>query len=338
LDYEQVALQYLSSSQVHVRVKMPSTQIPPVWYSSHGEPLYNDRLSNDFLELLPKYALQYESANKSRKAYATVAKGYTSGGYNTNLFADLVRDKLTPLRSGASIDFKQPESSAAVESAIYYKPEYSWSYEVGGRSAFFDKHLQVDASLFFVDTRSKQVAQFVPSGYGRMMKNAGRSKSYGVDATISGRIGSFTANFAYGYTHATFAQYIDSIKTAIGAHEEVSYKGNVVPFAPRHTLSASGEYTFLFNRKIIDRLTVSMLYTGAGKIYFTEANEEKASQNFYSVLNGKIFAEKGIVRFGVWAKNLLGARYKTFYYESMERSFAQQGRPLQVGGEISLIF
>ncbi|MDR1022459.1 MAG: TonB-dependent receptor [Prevotellaceae bacterium] len=338
LDYEMVALQYLSSSQAHVRVKNPSPEAPPIWYSSHREPLYDGRLSSDFLELLPKFALQYESADKSRKVYATVAKGYTSGGYNTNLFADLVRDKLTPLRSGMSIAFKPPEGSAAVESATRYKPEYSWSYEVGGRAAFLGRHLQVDASLFLVDTRSKQVAQFVPSGYGRMMKNAGRSRSLGVDAALSGRAGSFTASLAYGYTHATFAQYVDSVKTADGAYAEVNYRGNYVPFAPQHTLSASGEYTFLLNRKALDRLTIAMLYTGAGKIYFTEANEEKASQSFYSVLNGKIFAEKGMVRFGIWAKNLLGADYKTFYYESMERSFAQKSRPLQIGGEVVIKF
>ncbi|MDR1343162.1 MAG: TonB-dependent receptor [Prevotellaceae bacterium] len=339
LDYERVALQYLSSSRAHVRVQMPSpSAAPPIWYSSHREPLYDGRLSSDFLELLPKFALQYESADKSRKAYATVAKGYTSGGYNTNLFADLVRDKLTPLRSGMSIAFKPPEGSAAVENVTRYKPEHSWSYEVGGRAALPGRRLQVDASLFFVDTRSKQVAQFVPSGYGRMMKNAGRSRSFGVDVALSGRAGSFTANLAYGYTHATFAQYIDSVKIDDDAYAEVNYRGNFVPFAPQHTISASGEYTFLLNRKALDRLTISMLYTGAGKIYFTEANDEKASQAFYSVLNGKIFAEKGMVRFGIWAKNLLGADYKTFYYESMNRSFAQKGRPLQVGGEVVIIF
>jgi outer membrane receptor protein involved in Fe transport len=338
LDYEKVGLRYLSTSQAHAMVKMPSPAIPPVWYSSHREPLYDGNLSNDFFELLPKFAIQYESENKRHKIYATAAKGYTSGGYNTNLFADLVRDKLEPLRKGMAITFKQPESSAAVENAIYYKPEYSWNYEVGGRATLFDGHLQGDASLFFVDTRSKQVAQFVPSGYGRMMKNAGRSESYGAELALSGRAGNFTANLAYGYTHATFTQYTDSAKTASGAYVEVSYRGNFVPFAPQHTLSASGEYTFLFNRKMLDKLTLSLLYTGAGKIYFTEANEEKASQNFYSVLNGKIAAEKGIVRCGVWAKNLLNADYKTFYYESMGRSFAQKNRPLQVGVEVVVKF
>ncbi|MDR0414288.1 MAG: TonB-dependent receptor [Prevotellaceae bacterium] len=338
LDYERVALQYLSSSQVHVRVKTPSPAIPPVWYSSHREPLYDGRLSNSFSELLPKFALQYESADKDRKAYATVAKGYTSGGYNTNLFADLVRDKLMPLRNDMTITFKQPEGSAAVEDAIYYKPEYCWSYEVGGKAAFFDRRLQADVALFLMDTRSKQVAQFVPSGYGRAMKNVGRSRSYGVDAALSGRVGQFSANLAYGYTHATFAQYTDSVLTATGAYTEVSYKGKFVPFVPQHTLSAGGEYAFLFKRKVVDRLTIALLYVGAGKIYFTEANEEKASQSFYGVLNGKIFAEKGFVRFGLWAKNLLGVDYKAFYYESMGRSFAQKGRPLQIGGEVVLKF
>lgn len=338
LDYERVALRYLSSSQLHVRVKLPAPAIPPAWYASPGEPLYDGSLSNDFLELLPKLALQYEPEDRRYKAYATAAKGYTSGGYNTNLFADLVRDKLTPVRSGAGMDFRQPESSATVESITYYKPEYCWSYEAGGRSCFFGRRLRVDASLFFVDTRSQQIAQFVPSGYGRMMKNAGRSESYGADASLSGNIGSLAVSAAYGYTHATFTQYTDSVQTAAGAYEEVSYKGRFVPFAPRHTVAVGGEYTLALNRKLFDRVTVAATYTGAGKIYFTQANDSKASQDFYSLLNANVFAERGMLRAGVWAKNLLSSSYKVFYFESMGRSFAQKGRPLQAGVEVMLKF
>jgi outer membrane receptor protein involved in Fe transport len=306
----------------------------PIWISSPQGTLYNGDLSNDFLELLPKVALQYEFSGKQYQLYATVAKGYTAGGYNTNLFADLVQDKLQPEVERGSVNFKPAEDNATVENIVYYKPEYSWNYELGGHARFLDDRLQAAAALFYVDTRDRQIAQFVPSGYGRVMKNAGRSASYGAELQLSGHVGDFTANLAYGYTHATFTQYVDS--TAAGA--EIDYKGKFVPFAPRHTLSLGGEYTFALNNKIVDRVTLSVLYTGAGKIYFTEANDERASQDFYSLLSSKITLQKGAFRLGIWAKNMLNADYKTFYFETMGNGFAQRGRPVQAGAEVAVVF
>jgi outer membrane receptor protein involved in Fe transport len=335
LDYESVAMQYSSTSRLHTMTVLPPTMGgQTIWISSPRATLYDGNLSSDFLELLPKVALQYEFFGRKYRLYATAAKGYTAGGYNTNLFADLVQDKLQPEIVRGGVSFKPAEDNAAVKNIVYYKPEYSWNYELGGQASLLENRLQASAALFFVDTRDRQIAQFVPSGYGRTMKNAGRSSSYGAELQVGWRAKNLTANLAYGYTHATFTHYVDS--TAAGA--EVSYKGKFVPFAPRHTLSLGAEYAFVLNSRLIDRLTLAMLYTGAGKIYFTEANEDKASQDFYSLLNGKISLQKGIFRFGFWAKNLLNTGYKTFYFETMGNGFAQQGLPMQLGVEVAVAF
>ncbi|MDR2937681.1 MAG: TonB-dependent receptor, partial [Prevotellaceae bacterium] len=339
LDYEKIALQYYSSSRVSVKMVMPAMMGGRTsWSSSAQEPLYNDELSNDFLEFLPKIALQYVFGNGKYKIYTTAAKGYTSGGYNTQLFADLVQDKLNPKQSGTQIIYKQAEDSEAVNSAIYYQPEYCWSYEVGGAASFFDKKLNLDAAAFFIDTRNQQVALFVPSGLGRVMKNAGRSHSYGAEISANVHVKNLSGYLSYGYTHATFRQYTDSVKTGNSNYEEVSYKGKFVPFAPQHTLSVGAEYDIYFNSKMADKLTLSASYTGAGKVYFTAANSSFASQDFYSLLNAKVSVEKGSIKLGFWAKNLLNARYKAFYFENMGRHFAQRGNPLQAGVEVSMKF
>jgi outer membrane receptor protein involved in Fe transport len=325
LDYEQVQLRYASQAAMHTKVKLPAPTAPAMLVVRAVD--YTGNLRSEFFEALPQATVQYAWGHSRYRVYATAAKGYTAGGYNTNLFADLVQSKLQASNGRA-------DGADTVKQQVGYKPEYSWSYELGGHAGFLNDRLQAAAVLFYVDTRDLQIAQFVPSGYGRVMKNAGRSASYGAELQLSGRVGDFTANLAYGYTHATFTRYVDS--TAAAA--EVSYEGKFVPFAPRHTLSLGGEYTFAVETLHATSLRLSLLYTGAGKIYFTEANEDKASQGFYSLLSGKITLQKGALRLGIWAKNLLGAGYKTFYFEARGNGFAQQGRPAQVGVEATVAF
>ncbi|MGL4955623.1 MAG: TonB-dependent receptor [Bacteroidales bacterium] len=328
LDYEKVTLQYKSTAQVHFHLAMPP--FFEDWSSSPAGTIYDGRFSNEFLEFLPKIALQYASANKKCKVYATIAKGYTAGGYNTNLFADLVQDKLTPTIVGREIIYKPAEDAATVRNAVYFKPEYNWNYEVGGQMQSLDKKTEMAVSLFYIDTRDQQVALFVPSGYGRVMKNAARSESYGIELSAAHRIGNLSTNLAYGYTHATFKQYTDSILVE-GAAQELNYKGKYVPFAPQHTFTLGAEYSFLFLDKMIDKLSIGANYSGAGKIYFTADNSKIGSQDFYGLLNANISAERGIFRVSLWAKNMLNTNYKVFYFESLGNSFAQLGNPFQFG-------
>ena len=56
----------------------------------------------------------------------------------------------------------------------------------------------------------------------------------------------FTLTASYGYTYATFKDYI----TTNSKLEEISYNGNYVPFVPKHTLSPGGQYIFRINPDI----------------------------------------------------------------------------------------
>ncbi|MDR1225858.1 MAG: TonB-dependent receptor [Prevotellaceae bacterium] len=339
LDYEKVSLKYGSTSGITARVVAPPTMGGINWYSSAPQPLYDGSCKNYFFELLPKVALQYEFDSKRHRLYATVAKGYTSGGYNTNLFADLVRDKLEPMRSGATITFKRPEDNAAVAKAIYYKPEYSWNYEAGGSANLFTNRLQASASLFYIHTQDLQIAQFVPSGYGRVMKNAGKSESYGAEVSLQGRVGNLSLSADYGYTHAAFTKYQDtSIVTTDGVKDTVplNYSGSYVPFAPQNTLALTADYTLNLYKKPIDRITFGVQYVGVGKIYFTADNNR--SQNFYGLLNGNIRLEKSIFSINIWSKNILDKKYKVFLFESGKNTYAQPGRPLQFGIDLIVKF
>ena len=115
-----------------------------------------------------------------------------------------------------------------------------------------------------------------------------------------------------------------------------SCKNNYIPYTPRHTLSVGAEYTKLLRCKVIDQFFVTLQCTGVGSIFWTELNDIK--QPFYATLNGKIGVRKGIVRMNLWSRNLTNTSYQAFYFESFNTSFIQQGKPFQIGGEVSIVF
>lgn len=58
------------------------------------ESRYQGNIDKDYLQLLPKFALQYDFARNRGNVYATVSKGYRSGGYNVQMFSDLLQSSL----------------------------------------------------------------------------------------------------------------------------------------------------------------------------------------------------------------------------------------------------
>ena len=109
------------------------------------ESRYNDAMSKDYLQLLPKIALQYNLSNRRGNLYASVSKGYRSGGYNIQLFSDLLQSSLrndmmrqtketmlskVPDAYASMVGNFFPDASANPDEkhAIEFKPEVTWNY------------------------------------------------------------------------------------------------------------------------------------------------------------------------------------------------------------------
>jgi outer membrane receptor protein involved in Fe transport len=114
-----------------------------------------------------------------------------------------------------------------------------------------------------------------------------------------------------------------------------------VPYVPRHTVNVGAAYRISLSSSDPDRaLTLGASYTGAGKIYWTESNTaiagNPAAQKFYGTLNAHVTWQCKTVEVDLWGHNLTGAKYNTFYFESMSRGFAQKGKPVQFGVDLRL--
>lgn len=344
LEYEKTSMTYHSATDMGFDFKLNAMGRPMEMNGLKIHPDFEGKLNNDYVQLLPKAALQYKFKGTNNNIYASVSRGYRSGGYNVQMFSEFIQtemknqmlDVLNEASKGMLDKLGVMDMKADINiSNTVYKPEYSWNYELGSHLNLFKGKLKADLAAFYMDTRDQQIAKFVDSGLGRMMVNAGSSESYGVEASFLASINrNLSMNASYGYTHSTFKKY-DGGTTS--SDEQIDYSGNYVPFVPRHTMNVGANYSFFFGKSSwAQSLTLGMGYTGAGKIYWTEKNN--VSQSFYGTLNGRISLQAQALQIDLWGRNLTNKDYTTFYFETMHRGFEQRSRPLQLGVDVRYHF
>ena len=338
MEYEKYWLDYNSNANINFDYTIAVMPMP--FKGLNSSPKVNGNISHDYIQLLPKFALQY-NFDKKNNLYASVSKGYRSGGYNIQMFSEIVQgemingmiavldEKTHGMVSQMGGD-KIPHYEFNIQETTLYKPEYSWNYEVGAHLTLCNGKLQTDLAAFYMDTHDQQISRFAQSGLGRVTVNAGKSRSLGAEVAVNAQITDvFGVNANYGFTHATFTDYVVS--------DEVNYNGKYVPFVPKHTFGVGAQYRIpLKNSKLLDNITINANYRGAGRIYWTESNE--VSQAVYGTLNGRINLNKGNGQIGLWINNALNTKYQTIYFETMDRGFEQTGRPLQVGIDLKCRF
>ena len=281
------------------------------------------------MQVLPKVSVRYQ-CSPGTFTYVSVAKGYKTGGYNVQMFGDLVQEyaRYDLMSKFMPSEAKKP---AEVEEVAAYKPEHSWNYEMGIRSELIEDRLHAELTLFYMDIQDIQLTTLQGEAaydhqwrQGRQLWGGGKLRSRIAEG--------LTADLNYGFTRATFRDY----KTLDKNETEINYKDNFIPYTPRHTVSLGLNYTKLLRNSWFDQFTVSVQYAGAGKIFWTEKND--ISQDFYGVLNGKVGVRKGIVNLNVWSRNMTDTDYQAFYFESFDNSFIQKGKPFQIGAEVAVTF
>ena len=109
-----------------------------------------------FIEIMPHLSLLYQ-INAFNNIYINVSRGYKAGGYNTQIFSDILQNEMmNNMMEDLGV---YPDNDAAYEasSAISYKPEYTWNYEAGAHFNFVESIFQGNAALFYIDCRNQQL-------------------------------------------------------------------------------------------------------------------------------------------------------------------------------------
>ena len=296
--------------------------------------------SKAFSQLLPKVGLTYQWENGSN-VYASVNKGFRAGGYNMQMFSDILQTELDANSQNAMRgDYDVPHTADDynnVKNTIEYKPEESWNYEVGTHQNLFDGKVHADLSIYYMQIRNQQLSVMAGNyGYGRMMVNAGHSSSCGAELSLRGKAISNLLDWGvnYSYTHATFRRYTDDNNGA-----PIDYSGNHVPYVPEHIFSALVDYRIPLKGDMpLKAVIVGVNTTGNGSIYWDEANTYK--QKFYVLLGAHTDLDFGWARFSLWGRNITDTRYATFAVESKAtgtpQRFAQRGTPIVIGCDLNI--
>lgn len=205
-----------------------------------------------FNELLPKFGINFKLM-PDVLLYTSIARGYKSGGWNA--------DFITTLEN------------------FQFNPEYALNYEIGAKSAFFDKRLTVNVAGFVTKFDDFQVFQFVPtrsSGTVLSLTNAGKVTTQGIELDIHALLTDHLGiSFNTAFTQARFDEFRD------GGGLGVDYDDNYLPYAPEQSYFVAIDYSRpLFHQAEIYG-HIDYGYTGN---YFSNPNntQDNAIPNYFS--------------------------------------------------------
>jgi iron complex outermembrane receptor protein len=143
-----------------------------------------------FNNFSPKLGLEYQ-ATGDVLLYASVSKGYKTGGWTTRL--------TTP----------QPTGTAAPT----FGPEKATTFEVGAKSQFLDRKVVLNLSSFYTNYQGIQLNFQV--GTSPTLENAGNAHIYGFEAELQARpVPALTIGANLGYTHAQYS-YLSPFVTGV---------------------------------------------------------------------------------------------------------------------------
>ena len=320
LDYEHATLKYRSTTHTGYNIMEKSSGTV---YAHENIDIDNSgSMSKDFLELLPSLTVSYKLDGTLGTVYANVSRGSKAGGFNTQMFSDVLQQQLMGMMGiGSNYD---------VDKVVGYRPEKAWNAEVG-------THLKpcasinLDLAAFYIDCRDRQLTVF-PDGTttGRLMTNAGKTRNYGIEASLAWRpLASTGVSVSYGYTNAKFTEYNDG-------HND--YDGCYIPYSPTHTLYGQAYHRIGINGcgEWLEGITLDANLRAAGRIYWNESNTQ--SQAFYGLLGAGVTLEGRHYSLQLWGRNLTDTAYNTFYFVSIGHEFLQRGHGRSLGATLRMHF
>jgi len=233
-------------------------------------------LSRAWSEFTPRAVLSW-TPRDGLLGYASVAKGFTSGGFNT-----------------------EAATSAALSTA--FSPETVINYEMGVKSDWWDRRLRLNASAFHMKYRDKQELYF--DGVTRILNivNAAEatSKGFELEASVV-PVSGVTLALNYGHLETRYQNFV----IPGGANNT----GNRLGSSPKD------KYSFLadFRHPIGDwgYVVANASYTRTGGYFTGAAKDVNLFVPAYDLLNASTGLETrdGRLRMTVWGKNLEDTNY-----------------------------
>ncbi|MDB6091861.1 MAG: TonB-dependent receptor [Gammaproteobacteria bacterium] len=234
----------------------------------------------------PAATLTYQ-ATSSFMSYATVSRGFLSGGFNAN-------------------------SSTAQGLAIPFDSEYVWNYEVGAKFNGLDNRLRANVAAFIDRYSNLQVIQLDTTTQDVITTNAGAARVGGIETDLEGTpVRWLTLGLKYDYLDSRFTQFL--INNGDGTYTNDA--GHKVPFTPTHRVTASAEVHSDFS---IGSIAVGGDYTYRTTQEFTAENDTPQAIRNLTAWRGLInlhalwSSNDDRWQVSLWGKNVTNLHYAVY--------------------------
>jgi iron complex outermembrane receptor protein len=238
--------------------------------------------------------------------YGSYARGYKAGGFN------LDRVQCTVGQPGCA-----PGSAAAITPILdtYFPKETNDAFEVGEKATLFDRHLLLNAALFYQKYQGFQLNTF--TGLVFVVDSVPHVTSKGVDADFVW-FASPKLSFQGGVTYADTRYDLSSselaalqLKTGFlgGAHSRLS-------LAPEWSASLSGTYTQDLGSRFKLRFNMGAKYSSE---YNTGSDLDPGKiQKGYVLANARVAfgPQSDLWSIEFWSQNVLDTHYKQIAFDS----------------------
>ncbi|MEM9998732.1 MAG: TonB-dependent receptor, partial [Bacteroidota bacterium] len=246
-----------------------------------------EAFSTEYEAFLPKVGVTYDFTPDASLGF-TVQRGYRAGG----------------------------AESFGVDSLNVFEPEYTWNYELSGRTRWLGGRLIVNANVFYTDWRDQQVRVPIPGNafFLSRTENAGASTLYGGELEIRAvPTRGLTLYSSLGLTQTEFDDFPTFVEDPnLGVNVPVNLEGLRFPGSPEQTLAAG----LIYDRGAGVFAGLNVSYTGeiltqVGTLLDANGvpqNDERLSVGDYALVDGQVgyvFDVRGTrARVTAFARNL----------------------------------
>ena len=319
LDYEGSCMWYDSHTALHYRL---------VPYHSSERPYslsYTGKEDISAFQLVPKLSALWKTplGNGSASLFGTFSRGFRAGGFNTQIFSDILQGKMmTGMMADMGLHLTEGAPSVTAGNTKY-RPESVWNYETGVKAGF-PNGISAAMGVYYMDVRNQQLTVFPPGlNTGRMMTNAGRSFSRGAEAELSYSGSRLEGRLSGSLCDARFTRFSSG---------EDDYSGNHIPYSPSGTFFAGVTYKLPVGTST---LSASADLRGTGKVWWNEQNS--ISEPFSMEAGGRLsLAIKDRYTIYLRGENILNDRHKVFYFKSFGNEFFALAKPFRFACGLSI--
>lgn len=195
----------------------------------------------------PRFGLAYRPT-QDQLLYASVGKGFRVGGANPPVPA-----------APCAADLR---AFGRDEAPVSFNSDSLWSYEVGAKSSWARRRLQLSLSLFHIDWDGIQQPVSLPNCGFSFVDNLGTARSRGFELEAEARpVPPLSLTAAVGYVDARFRSTVLGGAMPGGERAIIVERGDRVPYVPRWTTRLAGEYRAALPRSLEGFLAAEYQYS-----------------------------------------------------------------------------